>query len=196
MLYKKGETIFRESSKVEGVFFLLNGLVKVHKHWGDEKELILRFAHQYDILGHRGLSSCNLLYPISATALADTRVCFFNMEFFSATLKVNTGFMYDFMMFMADELRLSEERMRDLAHMQVKGRVAKALITIEKRFGKTSEGFISITISRQDIAAYTGTSYETVYKLLTEFTEAGFVKTNGKDISLIDKKALEALCVI
>ena len=30
-----------------------------------------------------------------------------------------TGFMYDFMMFMTDELQLSEQRMRDLVHMQV-----------------------------------------------------------------------------
>ena len=191
--YKKGEILFKEGDKVEGVYFMLEGVIKVHKHWGDDKELILRFAHQLDILGHRGLSTHNLFYPISATSLADTTVCFFNLEFFYATLKVNTGFMYDFMMFMADELQLSERGMRDLAHLQVKSRVAKTILTLAKKFGITDEGFIGITVSRQDIAAYTGTTYETVYKLLMEFTETGLIKTDGKDIAILDKTGLEAL---
>ena len=193
--YKKGEVIFEESSRVEGVFFLLNGVVKVHKHWADDKDLIVRFAHKNDVLGHRGLSTNNLLYPITATTLSNTTICFINLDFFNATLKVNTGFMYDFMMFLADELQLSEQRMRDLAHMQVKGRVAKALITLKNKFGANEDGFIAFTISRQDIAAYTGTTYETVYKLMMEFTESGFIKTDGKDIAVIEEEALKALCV-
>ncbi len=98
-----------------------------------------------------------------------------------------------FLMFMADELQLSEQRMRDLAHMQVKGRVAKALLAIERKFGVNNEGFIAFAISRQDIASYTGTAYETVYKLLMEFTESGFIKTDGKEIAIINKKALETV---
>ena len=31
---------------------------------------------------------------------------------------------------------------------------------------------MGFAITRQDIAAYTGAAYETVYKLLTEFTES------------------------
>ena len=99
--------------------------------------------------------------------------------------------MYDFMMFYADELQLSEQRMRDFVHMQVKGRVAKALLTLEKKFGVNEKGFIAFTVTRQDIAAYTGTTYETVYKLMLEFTETGIIKTNGKDIAIINTADLE-----
>jgi len=191
--FKKGETIFDEGSEVKGIFFMLDGVIKVHKHWGDDKELIIRFASKNDILGHRGLSTNNLLYPITATTLADSTVCFVELDFFNATLKVNTQFMYDFMMFLADELQLSEQRMRDFVHMQVKGRVAKALITLEKKFGVNENDFIAFTISRQDIAAYTGATYETIYKLMMEFAEAGFIKTSGKDIALIDEAGLRSL---
>ena len=190
--FKRGEIIFEEGNKIQGVFFMLDGVVKVHKRWTEGKELILRFAHHYDMLGHRGLSTYSSFYPITATALADTTVCFINLDFFHTTLKVNTGFMYDFMMFMADELQLSEQRMRDLAHMPVKGRVAKALLALEKKFGVNDAGFIAFTISRQDISAYTGTTYETVYRLMSEFTEAGFIKTDGKEIMLINKEGLES----
>ncbi|MGN6436998.1 MAG: Crp/Fnr family transcriptional regulator [Agriterribacter sp.] len=189
--YKRGETIFKEGDDVTGVFFMIEGVVKVHKHWTDDKELIVRFASQADIIGHRGLSTHNHIYPITATVLADARVCFINTAFFRSTIAVNPGFAYDFLMFMADELRLSEQRMRDLAHMQVKGRLAKALLTLEKKFGTKANGFIGFTINRQDIASYTGTAYETVYKLLGEFAEAGFIKTDGKDIAVVDHTGLE-----
>jgi CRP/FNR family transcriptional regulator len=39
---------------VAGVYFVYKGIVKVHKQWGD-KELIIRFANQGQIFGHRGL---------------------------------------------------------------------------------------------------------------------------------------------
>ena len=115
----KGGIVFHEGDPVQGVYFMIEGVVKVHKHWGDEKELILRFAKEQDIIGHRGLSTQSKDYPISATALTRVKVCFFELAFFIATLKVNPGCLFDFMMFFADELRLSEQRMRDLAHLPV-----------------------------------------------------------------------------
>lgn len=191
--YKKGEILFKEGEKVQGVFFMLEGVVKVHKHWGQDKELIIRFAHNYDIVGHRGLSTNNLFYPVTATALTNCAICFLDLDFFMATIKVNTQFMYDFMMFMADELQLSEQRMSDLAHMPVKGRAAKALLELQQKFGINAEGYIAFTISRQDISAFIGTTYESVYKLMAEFTESGLIKTNSKDIAIIDTKGLKAL---
>ncbi|RYG44407.1 MAG: Crp/Fnr family transcriptional regulator, partial [Chitinophagaceae bacterium] len=178
--FKKGELIFKEDDPIKGMYFVIEGVVKVHKHWVEEKELIIRFAKENDIIGHRGLSTHSDVYPISATTLTPCTVCFLDLSFFYATLKVNPAFMFDFMMFFADELRLSEQRMRDLAHMPVKERVLKTLLTIEKKFGINDEGFINFDISRQDIAAFTGAAYETVYKLLIEFTNSGLIKTDGK----------------
>ena len=52
---KKGAQLFKEGDPVKGVYFLHTGKVKVHKHWGEEKELIVRFAREGDIVGHRGI---------------------------------------------------------------------------------------------------------------------------------------------
>jgi CRP-like cAMP-binding protein len=182
--FRKGELIFKEGEPVKGMYFVIEGVVKVHKHWIDEKELIIRFAKENDIIGHRGLSTHPDVYPISATTLTNSTICFFDLPFFFATLKVNPNFMFDLMMFFADELRLSEQRMRDLAHMPVKDRVMKTLLAIRNKFGTNEAGFISFDLSRQDIASYTGAAYETVYKLLAEFTNAGLIKTQGKSIAI------------
>ena len=52
--FKKGEILFSEGDAVTGMYFINSGTVKVHKKWDEDKELILRFANQGAIVGHRG----------------------------------------------------------------------------------------------------------------------------------------------
>jgi CRP-like cAMP-binding protein len=186
---KKGETIFKEGDKVTGVFFVNSGNVKVHKRWDADKELIIRFAKTGSIVGHRGIGS-HLVYPVSATALENGIICYVDMDFFEATLKVNTDFTYKLLMFFAEELRESERKMRNLAHMSVKGRVAEALITLKNQFGSTDTGFINIDLSRQDLASFAGATYETVFRVINELVHDKLVALSGKSIAIINNHDL------
>ncbi|RYE54193.1 MAG: Crp/Fnr family transcriptional regulator [Sphingobacteriales bacterium] len=183
--FKKGASIFEEGGAVEGIYFLYEGSAKIHMKWGDEKELILRFAKRGDILGYRGLGKKHI-YPVSATALENCSACFISNDFLEATLKSSPVFALALLEIYEDELQKAERRMRDLVHMDVKGRVALALTEIAEIFGTNSEQFINIPILRQDIASYAGTTYETVFKLLTDFSAKKMISTSGKQIR-IDK---------
>jgi CRP-like cAMP-binding protein len=180
---KKGEVVFREGDPVKGIFFVTSGVVKVHKRWGADKELILRFASDGMIFGHRALGG-NGTYSISATAVQPSIVSYVDMEFFEATLKVNASFTYDLLMFLAQDLRISERKMRNLAHMPVKGRVAEALIMLKDQFGLTEAGFINIELSRQDLASFSGATYETVFRVINELIQDGLLVLSGKSISI------------
>ncbi|NCI47706.1 Crp/Fnr family transcriptional regulator [Sediminibacterium soli] len=186
---KKGEVLFREGQEVAGMYFIHTGLVKVHKKWGSEKELILRIAHDGDIVGHRGLGS-DAIYPVSATALEHTDVCFINLDFFRSTVKVNPDFLYWLMMFFAAELKESEKRMHNLAHLSVKGRVANALLSFQKKFGTTDENIIRLYLSKQDLAAYAGATYETVFRIMNEMTEEQAISVEGRNIRILDAAKL------
>ena len=98
--FKKGEIIFSEGEVVKGMYFIYSGKVKVHKKWDTGKELIVRLAQDGDIVGHRGLGS-DTVYPVSATSLMVTEICFIDLDFFSSTVKVNHDFLYELMMFFA-----------------------------------------------------------------------------------------------
>lgn len=187
----KGETFLHEGEKVTGVYFVYEGAVKVHKKWGD-KELIVRFAKKGDIVGHRGLGK-DQEFPVSATAIEPSTVCFISTEFFISSLKVNQEYLFELMLFFAEELRVSERKMRNLAHMPVKGRVAQALLNLQQKFGTQEDGFINLTISRQDLASYTGATYETVFRTLNELSEENLVKFSGKQIGILDQQKLETV---
>jgi CRP/FNR family transcriptional regulator len=187
--FRKGELIFREGDLVKGIYFVYSGTVKVHKQWGSEKELIIRFARPGTIFGHRGLGM-DPHYPISATAIEPLTACYIDMSFFQTSLKINPGFLYGLLLFFADELQESERKMRNLAHMPVKGRVALALLHLREQFGTSPDGSIALTLSRQDLASLVGATYETVFRIINELAREGLIRLEGKDILLLDADGL------
>lgn len=188
--FKKGESLFTEGDLVKGMFFIYSGKVKVHKKWGDDKELIVRLAKQGDIVGHRGIGG-DTYYPVSATALEPVTVCFIDLDFFQATLKVNHDFLYELMMFYAKELKESENNMRNLVHMPVKNRVAHILLQLQGKFGKNADGFIDISLSKQDLCSIAGAAYETVFRVVKELKDESIIDENGKFIKILDGVRLQ-----
>lgn len=189
--FKRGEVIFKEGNPIGGMYFLLSGAVKVHQQWEKSRDIIIRFAGGKDVLGFRGLG--DKTYSISATALEQTEACFISNEYLNASLPVNPELPIQLMQLYANELQLAEKRMSKLAHLDVKGRIAGALLTLLNKFGEDENGKINLRISRQDIASYSGTSYETLFKIFLEWTSRGIIKTEGKTIIIKKKRELEQL---
>jgi CRP-like cAMP-binding protein len=191
-MIRKGKTVFKEGDPVEGIYFMYQGWVKIHKEWTHPKELILRFAGAGDIIGHRGFGD-KRTYPVSATALDDSLVCFVPEEFLESCLRANPGLTYRLMQFYAAELQKAERRMRDMVHMETKGRIAGALLEMNDKFGTNGDGFISMPVSRQDVASYAGTTYETLFKLFNEMKKDKLISTSGKFIKIKNESKLHQL---
>jgi CRP/FNR family transcriptional regulator len=199
LLFKKGKALFTEGEAVRGVYLLYSGVVKIHAPWVDGREMIIRFAREGEIAGYRGLGGepggegAEPAYPVSATALEDTVACFIDNDFLELSLKANPSLTYTMMHLYATELQKAEKRMRDLTHREVKGRVAWALLDILDGSGTAPDGTLALKLTRQDLAAYAGTTYETVFKLFAELTAAGIIRASGKDIEVMRPERLAEL---
>lgn len=191
-LHRKGKRIFSEGDAVEGMYFLLEGTAKIFMQWGEQKELIIRFANTGDPLGHRG-TVAGSAYPVSATTLEESRICYVPNTFLETTLKTNAGFSNALLRVYAADLQKAEKRMRDLAHMDVGGRIALALLELKDIFGTGKDNFISVPLLRQDIASYAGTTYETVFKFFALLTKKKIISTSGKLIRINNEGALKKL---
>ncbi len=190
---KKGAQFITEGEAVRGIYFVQSGLVKVHRNLGD-KETIVRFAKKGDIVGHRGVSSEQSVYPISATTLDVTQLCFVELPFFLSTLRINPELSYRLMLFFADELHLSEQKMANLAQLSVKNRLAWSLLLLHRVFGEGIDNeYIGIDLSKKDLAAYVGTTYETVYRTLAELVDSGAITVDKKKIFIKNRSFLDSL---
>ena len=77
VLCKKGQNFILEGAPVQGLYFVLQGKVKVAKTGFNGKEQIVRFAKDGEIIGHRGFGAGHF-YQISAVAMEDTILCHFS----------------------------------------------------------------------------------------------------------------------
>lgn len=189
IILKKGEQIFKEGEQVKGIYFIYKGKVKVHKYWDAEKEFIVRFAKNGDILGQLGLGH-EKIYPVSATALEKTTVCYLTMDFFESSLEINPKFTYNLMRYFANELQEKDKKMRDLVHMTAKARIAQCFVALKNQFSINGEGYIDIELTRQDLSAFAGVSYETLFKVIVELSEQKIIKTIEKRYMILNEEFL------
>lgn len=188
--FRKGQVLFSEGAPAEYFYFLHRGVVKVHKQWGPEKELIIKLAAPGDVLGHRGMGRVQQL-EVTATALEQGEACRVASAFFLSSLKVNNDLAVSMMMLYAGELQEAERKMRNMAHMDVKGRIAETLLYMRGIFSTDAKGNINNLLSRQDLASHAGTTYETLFKVLNEWVQEGIIAATGKELRIIDEKRLK-----
>ncbi|MBD81488.1 MAG: transcriptional regulator [Crocinitomicaceae bacterium] len=187
---KAKEHIFNEGEATKGLYIVNAGKVKVVTK-GEERDTLIRLAADGDILGHRGFGG-DWAYPISAIALEDTTVSFIPLAIFNQIVKANTEFSYQLMMFFAEELRRSEEK---IALIPVKNRVAKSIYYTYQAFGYKDDdpGMLSFTLTRKEMASKAGTTYETVIRMLAELNKSEIIRLENKEIRILDMDQLSQL---
>ncbi len=187
--FDAGEVIIRQGEPFNGIYAIVEGKVKVVINDQDGDRLV-RLAANEDIIGHRGLGGDHR-YPISAIALIPTTVNFISAEVFQVIAKTNPSFVYNLMMFLAEELRASEENQ---LMMPVLNRVARTLMMNYRSFGfDENSNRLSFTISRKDIATHASTTYESVIRTLADLAKRKVIALEGKAIAILDLERLKVL---
>ena len=72
-------------------------------------------------------------------------------------------------------------------------RIAAAFLYLKNTYGEDNDGFLHLTLSREDIASIVGTATESCIRLISEFKKKGLIKTSGKKIGICNEKELQDL---
>lgn len=190
--YKRGEVIYREGSRINGVFCLNSGILKIYKTGSDGKEQIVAFAKEGDLTGYRSVLS-NEPACTTASVINDADICFIPSNVIFHLIKTNGEFALDLMQLTCKELNQANSYIKDIAQKTVRERLAEALLMLENNFGVNSEGFLNILLTREELANIVGTATESVIRLLSEFKSDNTIYMEGKKIRLVNKKYLEKL---
>ncbi|MEO9894055.1 Crp/Fnr family transcriptional regulator [Aurantibacter sp.] len=186
---KKGQQFIMEGAPVTGLFFVLQGKVKVLRTGLHGKEQIVRFAKEGEIIGHRGFGTAEY-YSISAVAIEDCTLCYFSIENIQLVLQKEPALTYDLMLFYANELNKSEAKVKSLSQMTVRERVIDTLLYVNRKFGQQS-GYISLLLSRREYADYAGTTEEQIIRVFSALKKEKLITTKGKRIGIVDNSLLK-----
>ncbi len=191
-IQKPGQHIFLEGNPVFGIYFILEGKVKVTISGKGNKEQIVRLAKDGDVLGHRGLGGD--FYPINAIAMEETVLCFVENSLLYSAFIANSEFTFEMMLFYSGELRKAEQRMRYLAQMNVREKTADALLFIRDSFGINDETKeLNVEINREEIAGIAGTSVGQIIHNLSDLEKQKIIDKTGKKIQISDEKKLREI---
>ena len=192
VVYKQNQNIIREGELILGMFFIQKGKVKVYSTGLESRQHIVRYASDGHILGHMGLGIEK--YSISAVAMEDSLICFIENDMLNEMFVANSKLSIGLMMYYSRELRKSETRMKNIAQMNVKEKVAEALLLMIEIFGLNKENELNVPFSREDIASSVGTNVESVSRQLTLLEEAeGFIEKRGRKIAILNAEGLKKI---
>ncbi len=186
---KKGQQFLIEGAPVNGLFFIKSGTVKVFRTGINGREQIVRFARACEIVGHRGFGTQEY-YSIGAIALQDTQLHYFSKEFLQEVLVKTPNFTYDMMLFYANELNKSENKVKSISQMTVRERVVDTLLYINRKFGNLN-GYLNLPLSRKEYADYAGTSEEQVIRVFSALKKENLITAKGKKIGIKDTDLLK-----
>lgn len=189
---KKGESIFGEGEKLNGVFCVREGVSKLSKLSPNGKDQIVKLATKGSVLGQRSViveEKSNL----SATAVNDMEVCFIPKDSIIGTLHSNPNFAVEVLRHMAHDLREADDVIVNMSQKTVKQRVAEAIVYLHDNFGVDDKGFLKLILSREEIANVVGTATESAIRIISEFKKSGLIKTSGKKIGISNSKALQEI---
>lgn len=189
---KKGEVIFQEGDKLNGVYCVRNGVSKLAKLSSNGKDQIVKLASKGEIIGQRSViveEEVNL----SATAVNDMEVCFIPKEGIVNTLNTNPNFSLEVLRHLAHELKEADDVIVNMSQKNVKQRIAEAFIYLKNSYGEDYDGFLRLVLSREDISSIVGTATESCIRIISEFKKKGYIKTSGKKIGITNEKELKKM---
>lgn len=189
-IVKKGEVIFQEGEKLNGVYCVRSGVSKLSKLSANGKDQIVKLATKGQVLGQRCVIS-EEVSNLSARAVDDMEVCFIPKDDVVHTLNTNPNFAVEVLRHMAHDLKEADDVIVNMSQKTVKQRVAEAFLYMKNNFGEDNEGYLTLTLSREDIASVVGTATESCIRIISEFKKKKYIKTSGKQIGILDERALE-----
>lgn len=183
--------VFTEISPVLGIYFIQSGIVKILLTGINDKKQIVRFAQKGHFFGHRG--SKDEIYGISAVSMEDSLICFLENNILRNMFRENQDFAIGLMMYYSQELRKMENRLKNISQMNIREKIAEALVLLWDTFGSNSKKEINVFHIRDVITNIAGTNIQQVSRQLSDFEIEGLISRGGKKISILNIARLRTI---
>ncbi|HUO72664.1 MAG TPA: Crp/Fnr family transcriptional regulator [Solirubrobacteraceae bacterium] len=192
--FGQGEMVFREGDDAGGVMAIVSGRMKVSVAGVGGREVVLQFPGPGDLVGE--------LSPIfrrprsaSVVAMGDVEVIAIPAEGFRRFIADRPRVAMLILDHVASLLSVADRQRVDLATRDVTSRIAARLLELADEADVNANGpsTLSLALSQDELAAWTGASREAVAKSLHVLRELGWVQTGRREITVLDRTALRSL---
>lgn len=191
--FKKGEFIVKENEPVHGIYFILEGKVKIYRLAKNNKNQILRFASENEFVGFSCLTANN--YWSSAIALETVETYFINLKNLKLNIETNKKFGLLLLKSLALKLKYYEIHQKNMQSYDSKEQVINALLILGAKFGNVTELGLEIINcpTRVDIASFSSISEANCIRILSKLKKENYITLLNRKIILKDPESLRKL---
>lgn len=188
--YRKGEMIAKQGNFYTHILYLQSGMVKVYKELPDGSNLILSIFGVGSLIGLPFLFK-NQILDYSVAALDDTTICAIDRHAFEKLIHENGEFAAEVVNQLNQCTLYNYDRLVSLTHKQINGRFADTLLYLSRVVYKANP--FNLTLSRKDLAEYTGVSVMSVIRAIKEFKNDGVIDISGNRVEILNFSQLERI---
>jgi CRP-like cAMP-binding protein len=192
--FRAGASLMHEGQAGDEVMVLVEGRVKVTTTTREGKEIVLRFCGPGELLGELSViddrprsGTVEALEPVEALAISAAE--------FRALLNARPTMAISLLRVIARRFLDADRKRIEFAAAQTLGRVAARLIELAERYGEADERgaiAISLRISQEELAGWTGSSREAVAGALQTLRGLNLISTERRRITVLDLDGLSA----
>ena len=185
--YPKGSMIILEEEYGDVVFLVKKGTVKITRVNDEGKEVILSLMGENDMVGEMSVidgesRSANVLAQENCELYA------IRSEDFLRLLKENFEISFSLMGELANRIRKSDQHIEALSLSDAEHRIGVSILNLAEELGVIVKGKVTIDNLpfQQDIANMSGTSRETVSRILKLFEDRNMLIKKGHKLMIPD----------
>lgn len=183
----KNKVVFQQGDPGDAMYIILAGGVKIVLYSEDGREVILALLKPGDFFGDMALIT-EQLRSASVIASEDSSLLRLSRKSLVNQIHKNPNLGMNLLKVMALRLSEADEKIGDLALVDVYGRVARYLLKLAKERGRECEEGILVEDrpTHQQIANTVGTARETVSRAVSDFIRRGRLRIEGSTMILLD----------
>ena len=190
--YHAGQMIISEKDKTQAFFVLVRGKVKMFKSSIEGKEQILSLLHQGGMFGMCAAFS-DSIFPANAMALEETVMLLIPSDKIDALAQEDPRILFNIIFDLSCMLKDSMALVEALSLKEIPQRLATFLLISTPRSDADGTSALHLPVSQRELAKMLGTSPETLSRALKKMSIQGIIEVKGRNITTLDKKALEDL---
>jgi CRP/FNR family cyclic AMP-dependent transcriptional regulator len=179
--FPKNAVIINEGDRGDSLFVILGGRVKAYVSDDDGREMILNHYGPGDYVGEMSLDG----RPRSASVmtLEPTTCAVVTRDALREAIKANPDVALSLISILIDRARIATDNVKNLALMDVYGRVAQLLLKLAK---EQPDGKLVVPekMTQQDIADRVGASRDMISRIFKDLTVGGYVTVVDRVITI------------
>jgi CRP-like cAMP-binding protein len=192
--FDTGAPVFHEGAMAERFFLLLDGTIRVVKTTPAGEQVTSIHIPTGQLFGiAKALSRAT--YPATAVAASEVLALSWPTSIWDGFVSEYPGFATETYKMVGERLGELNSRIIEMSTQHVEQRIARALLRLISQSGRQVDQGIEIDfpITRKDVSEMTGTTLQTVSRLLSSWEKDGLVSSKRKKITVCDPHRLTVL---